>query len=204
MLLEKAFAKLAGCYDMLRGGLAYEALMDLTGCPTSSYGIGDMKSDELWALLEREDKNDNIMSASVTGVRRSHHWQEQRLAGKGFAAPSLSPYNISCPDRKTSGARWKDAMWAARAWCLATPTPCSRPNVRAPDRGSFACATRGARLNGRATIATSQRCGRKSRDSVATAKLKHFANGETVLCKPFVTTAVTPSSTHVLARSSPV
>lgn len=68
MLLEKAFAKLAGCYDMLRGGLAYEALMDLTGCPTSSYSIEDTPPNELWELLEREDKNDNIMSASVTGV----------------------------------------------------------------------------------------------------------------------------------------
>jgi hypothetical protein len=69
MLVEKAFAKLAGCYDMLRGGLAYEALMDLTGCPTTCIELKTMPKDALWDLLVREDGNDNVMSASVPGVR---------------------------------------------------------------------------------------------------------------------------------------
>ena len=69
MLVEKAFAKLSGCYDMLRGGLAYEALMDLTGCPTTCIAIKDKPKDELWDLLVREDNNENVMSARVPGVR---------------------------------------------------------------------------------------------------------------------------------------
>lgn len=69
MLVEKAFAKLAGCYDMLRGGLAYEALMDLTGCPTTCIELKAMPKDALWDLLVREDGNENVMSASVPGVR---------------------------------------------------------------------------------------------------------------------------------------
>ena len=35
MLLEKAFAKACGHYEALKAGWAYEALMDLTGAPTT-------------------------------------------------------------------------------------------------------------------------------------------------------------------------
>ena len=44
MLLEKAFAKLSGGYQQLRGGLVTEALIDLTGCPTVCYNLEDKYS----------------------------------------------------------------------------------------------------------------------------------------------------------------
>ena len=41
LLLEKAFAKAMGSYDALRMGWAYEALMDLTGAPTTKIFFDD-------------------------------------------------------------------------------------------------------------------------------------------------------------------
>jgi calpain-15 len=39
LILEKAYAKLHGCYKNIVGGSPYEAMMDLTGCPTTSYSF---------------------------------------------------------------------------------------------------------------------------------------------------------------------
>ena len=41
LLLEKAYAKLHGNYKTLCGGSPHEALMDLTGCPTTSFKVKD-------------------------------------------------------------------------------------------------------------------------------------------------------------------
>jgi calpain-15 len=44
LILEKAYAKLHGNYYLLRGGFASEGMMDLTGCPTTNYVLGDART----------------------------------------------------------------------------------------------------------------------------------------------------------------
>jgi calpain-15 len=43
LLLEKAYAKIHGSYKNIVAGKPHEALMDLTGCPTTSYSFKDEK-----------------------------------------------------------------------------------------------------------------------------------------------------------------
>lgn len=42
MLLEKAYAKIHGSYYALRSGKAYEAMVDLSGCPVMNYKFDDV------------------------------------------------------------------------------------------------------------------------------------------------------------------
>ena len=46
LLLEKAFAKACGDYNSLRSGWAYEALMDLTGAPTTKIFFDDDRTQQ--------------------------------------------------------------------------------------------------------------------------------------------------------------
>jgi len=79
LLIEKAYAKLHGNYYTLRGGFANEGMIDLTGCPTSSYIFEDEKvknmieNGELFAELLRCDENGYLISGSTPGEDR---WTE--------------------------------------------------------------------------------------------------------------------------------
>jgi len=73
LLLEKAFAKTCGDYNSLRSGWAYEALMDLTGAPTTKIFFdddrtkADIESGKLWSFLVAMDQANNLITCSTAG-----------------------------------------------------------------------------------------------------------------------------------------
>lgn len=64
MLLEKAWAKVYGGYLNIDGGLAREALHDLTGAPCKSFFTSEVTHDEHWARLIRAERKNYILTAS--------------------------------------------------------------------------------------------------------------------------------------------
>eukprot|EP00052_Salpingoeca_macrocollata_P016853 m.136215 g.136215 ORF g.136215 m.136215 type:complete len:911 (+) comp20187_c0_seq2:1648-4380(+) len=86
LLLEKAFAKLSGSYAALGGGLVYEALMDLTGCPTRAIKIKDVSDDELWNTIVREDTDESLLSASVPGEDKWSTTTNKPVGGPGLVS----------------------------------------------------------------------------------------------------------------------
>lgn len=76
MILEKAYAKVHGSYYLLKGGFVNEALLDLTGCPTSCYNLKDdyvqhfIKNGQFWELLKYFDEQGYLLSLSTFGEER--------------------------------------------------------------------------------------------------------------------------------------
>lgn len=85
LVTEKAYAKIHGCYDALRGGDPSDALIDLTGCPCYRYNFKDMedeiRTDNFFNLIKSYDEKNYVLSASTpgedhlteTGVRLSNN-----------------------------------------------------------------------------------------------------------------------------------
>jgi calpain-15 len=62
LILEKAYAKVFRSYERIEGGLAEEALRDLTGAPYESL---DSVSEEFWAKVIESEEKGYLMVASA-------------------------------------------------------------------------------------------------------------------------------------------
>jgi len=87
LLIEKAYAKMHGCYYSLRFGFTHHGMIDLTGCPTWNITIpkddqaNDDVTDEIWDKMIEADESGYLLSGETPGY-------DSATEGGGLNAPS--------------------------------------------------------------------------------------------------------------------
>ncbi len=68
-LLEKAYAKLCGCYENLDGGMTTDALIDMTGGIQEQFEINkkqtEIERNEMWHILVKSRQHKSLIGASI-------------------------------------------------------------------------------------------------------------------------------------------
>lgn len=126
-LLEKAYAKLYGSYEALKGGFTADALEDFTGGIIEDYDIKDMPKEQLLALIVRGFQMGSLYGCSIdadpevtearcdNGLVRGHAYSitaVQTVSGPRGMTPILRIRNPWGNDAEWNGA-WADN---AREW----------------------------------------------------------------------------------------
>ena len=100
-LLEKAYAKLHGSYEALKGGNTSEALEDFTGGVSERFDLKKAPSD-LFSILEKRTKRSSMMACSINpnpkvneektsqGLVRGHSYSITKVQFIDIVTPNTS------------------------------------------------------------------------------------------------------------------
>ena len=108
-MIEKAYAKLFGCYEALRSGSIDEAIVDMTGLACEKIALFDAKgnfkfddTDEFWERLLEYSRNGCLMGCSRSGgtehALEINGEQTGILTGHAYGLNKV--FNLPCKDCK--------------------------------------------------------------------------------------------------------
>ena len=81
-ILEKAYAKVFGSYEVIEGGKPYQALLNLTGFPSDILYHDEIAQDALWKLIQKAARKDYPMVTAVNSVALG---ETKAIKAKGLA-----------------------------------------------------------------------------------------------------------------------
>lgn len=117
-LFEKAYAKLHGSYDALRGGTTCEAMVDLTGGLTEFFDVQTAETPpNLYAIIKKAFERGSLIGCSIEALDESQ--RENELPNgliKGHAYSITSVLEIDAQGRKLPMLRLRNPWSGTSEW----------------------------------------------------------------------------------------
>ncbi|XP_053670171.1 calpain-A-like [Anopheles nili] len=100
-LLEKAYAKLHGSYESLRGGTTCEAMEDFTGGVAEMYDLKDQTPPNLYEIIEKGFKRNSMFGCSIEADPNvlEAETPEGLIRGHAYSITKLQLVDIETPGR---------------------------------------------------------------------------------------------------------
>ncbi|XP_078062310.1 calpain-1 catalytic subunit-like isoform X2 [Mustelus asterias] len=145
-LLEKAYAKLSGCYEALSGGSTSEGFEDFTGGVTEMYDLGKSPAD-LYRIIQKALERGSLMGCSIdiTSAFDMEAVTFKKLV-KGHAYSLTGVKEVPCRGGLVKLVRlrnpWGEVEWtgawsdSSREWNQLDPSECNQMRVKLED-GEF-------------------------------------------------------------------
>ncbi|XP_052022450.1 calpain-9 isoform X3 [Apodemus sylvaticus] len=146
-LLEKAYAKLNGSYEALKGGSAIEAMEDFTGGVAENFPIREAPED-FYEILEKALKRGSLLGCSIDTLNASE--SEARtpfglIKGHAYTVTGLNQVNVHGQRIKLIRVRnpWGQVEWngpwsdSSPEWRSVNPEEQKRLGHTALDDGEF-------------------------------------------------------------------
>ncbi|XP_027043249.1 calpain-9-like isoform X2 [Pocillopora damicornis] len=119
-LLEKAYAKLQGSYEALKGGQTIEAMEDFTGGLGEDFDFKKMKTEsereDLWRVIEKGLKRGDLMGCSITAAPNQIEAKGDLGLVKGHAYSVTGATTVNYRGRGTKLVRVRNPWGNEREW----------------------------------------------------------------------------------------
>ncbi|KAA0187499.1 Calpain family cysteine protease [Fasciolopsis buskii] len=151
-LMEKAYAKLCGSYEALKGGTTSEALEDFTGGIAEMFELRSKAPEDLFQIMLKSQERNSLMACSIQADPNRYEAELANglIMGHAYSVTSVKLLDISLHQRPGriplvrirnpwgNEAEWKGA-WSdkSREWQLISPEVRQQVGLTFDDDGEF-------------------------------------------------------------------
>lgn len=152
-LLEKAYAKLHGCYENLKGGSSCEAMEDFTGGITELFDLMEKPPANLFSIMMKSVEHDALMGCSIDvprGMERDWELTNGLIVGHAYSVTDAKTLELHANKEKRTiqlvrlrnpwgNEREWNGAWSdkSKEWSMIPPRERERVGLVISDDGEF-------------------------------------------------------------------